>query len=107
MNMNQIKVPFPRRAPTFVTPKSPAPWDLAAAQAAFEHDAYEALIKEPAEAVGITPLPELPGPGALTSMLVAPLQNFFGGLTKGQGGGTPSPEREREEEKVRAKEILY
>lgn len=91
MNLNQIKAPIPKRAPKFVTPKSPAPWDVAAAITAIEHDAYNALVKEPAEAAGITPPPELPGPGTLASMLVAPLQNLFGGLTKagqgGQGGG--------------------
>lgn len=88
MNLNQIKAPFPKRAPKLVTPKSAAPWDVAAAITAIEHDAYEALVKEPAEAAGITPLPELPGPGTLISMVVSPLQNLFGGLKKaGQGVG--------------------
>ena len=91
MNMNQIRAPIPKRAPKFVMPKSPAPWDLAAAITAIEHDVYQALVKEPAEAAGITPLPELPGPGTLVSMVVSPLQNLLGGLTKvgpgGQGGG--------------------
>lgn len=85
MNINQIKAPIPKRAPKLVTPKSPAPWDIAAAITAMEHDAYRALIKEPAEAAGITPPPELPGPGTLGSMLVSPLQGFFAGLTKGAG----------------------
>lgn len=86
MDLNQMKAPIPKRAPKFVAPKSPAPWDIATAITTMEHDAYAALVKEPAEAAGITPLPELPGPGTFASMLIAPLQNLFGGLTK-QGGG--------------------
>lgn len=111
--MAEIKAPIPKRVPKLVMPKSPAPWDIAAAITAVEHDVYQALIKEPAEAAGITALPELPGPGTIASMFTAPLQGLLGGLTKaGQGGGTtptptPSPEIKKEEEKVKAKEILY
>lgn len=101
--MPEIKAPIPKRAPKFVMPKSPAPWDVVAAITAIEHDAYQALVKEPAEAAGITPLPELPGPGTLGSMLISPLQGFFGQLTKaGQGGGQETKRGTITEEKPAA-----
>jgi len=89
--MAQLKMP---RMVKFVTPKSPAPWDVASALSEMEHDAYQALVKEPAEAAGVPAPPELPGPAALSSMFTAPLQTLFAGLGQGQGSqgkGSRSP----------------
>ncbi len=83
-NMGQFRPP---RQPRFVTPRSPAPWDVVAALGEMEKDAYNALIKEPAEAAGIPLPPEVPGPAAISSMVVGPLQQVFGGLTQGNLGG--------------------
>lgn len=98
MDLNQIKVPIPKRVPKMVTPKSPAPWDIAQAITTVEHDAYTALVKEPAEAAGITPPPEIPGPGTALSMMLGPLQNLFSGMIK-QGGGQGAQRGDVTEEK--------
>jgi hypothetical protein len=107
--MTEIRAPIPKRMPAFSTPKSPAPWDIMEAMTQMEHDAYEALVKEPAEAAGITPPPEIPGPGTFASMAASPLQNLLGGLTKaGQGaagGGGASPEPKRGTARVEPLEV--
>jgi hypothetical protein len=98
--MAQLKMP---RMVKFVTPKSPAPWDVASALSEMEHDAYQALVKEPAEAAGLPPAPELPGPAALASMFTAPLQTLFAGLgqgSKGKGSRSPVERGEITEKKV-------
>ncbi len=83
-NLGQFRPP---RQPRFVTPRSPAPWDVASAMGEMEHEVYNALIKEPAEAAGIPAPPELPGPAVISSMVITPLQTFFGGLVQGNLGG--------------------
>jgi len=82
-NLNNLKF----RQPKFVTPKSPAPWDVAAALAELEKDAFNALVKEPAEATGLPVLPQIPGPATLLSMVTVPLQGMAGQVTQGAGGG--------------------
>lgn len=95
MNMNQIKLPIPTRAPKLVAPKSAAPWDMLKALSEIEHEGYLALVKEPAVSAGLTPLPEIPGLGSLASMFAGPLQGISGIKPFGFGGGSSNPPRER------------
>jgi hypothetical protein len=89
----QLKMP---RQPKFVQPKSPLPWDVTAAAAEMEKELFNVLIKEPAQAAGIQPPPELPGPATLLNMATVPLQGILGQITQGGlfGGGGSSPRGE-------------
>ena len=61
------------RLPRIAKPKTMAPDDVLSAVVETEKDAYRAFVKEPAEAMGITPPPEFPTPAAVAQQITGAL----------------------------------
>ena len=61
------------RMPKVTMPKTLAPNDVLSAVVETEKDAYKVFIKEPIEAMGITPPPEFPTPAAVAQQITGAL----------------------------------
>jgi len=68
--------------------------------AELEHSAYETFVKNPAEAMGVPPPPEIPGPATVVTKLaegVSPIEAVI--PTEGEKEGESPRERKKEKGK--------